>query len=152
LPLRAATPSGQLALVRDAMARRKQRHDAEGTELLMEGLELLPPAVLAMATKAIHRQPFINVVVTNIPGPPLPLYFLGARMLEAIPIVPLAENLSIGIAILSYNGQLTLGFNADRNLWPDIEVLTDGVRSNFDVYTHAALGAPTALSGRSAPP
>jgi WS/DGAT/MGAT family acyltransferase len=149
LPLARSTSDGRLSSVRDAMARRKSRHDAEGTELLLEGLELLPPALLAMATKSIHRQPFVNVVVTNIPGPPVPLYFMGARMLEVVPIVPLARNLSVGIAILSYDGRLTLGFFADRDLWPDLGVLTGAVQSAFDDYTASTRPTPVRTAGPS---
>ncbi len=132
LPIGAETAGERLALVAEAMARHKARHQAEGTELMVEGLELLPPAVLAAVVRTIHHQPLFHVVVTNVPGPPKPLYFLGARLLDAIPVVPLGGNLDVSIGVLSYDGQLTIGFFADRDTCPDLGVLTQGVREGFD--------------------
>ena len=109
LPIGAETAGERLALVAEAMAHHKARHQAEGTELLVEGLELLPPGVLAAVTRTIHHQPLFHVVVTNVPGPPQPLYFLGSRLLDAIPVVPLGGNLDVSIGVLSYDGQLTIG-------------------------------------------
>ena len=67
------------------------------------------PSLLGLAARLVHRQPFVNLVVTNVPGPQVPLYCLGARMLEAYPMVPLSRNLSLGVAILSYCGVLHFG-------------------------------------------
>jgi WS/DGAT/MGAT family acyltransferase len=139
LPVGTPEPDDVLTEIRDAMTQHKQRHQAQGTELLVEGLELVPPAVLAISSRAVHHQPIVDVVITNVPGPAAPLYFLGARLVEAVPIVPLAGNLSIGIAVLSYDGDLTLGFYADRDRWEDLEVLTDAVDRAFTAY--ASLGS-----------
>jgi len=92
----------------------------------------------------VHHQPFVNLVVTNVPGPDAPLYVLGARMLEAFPLVPLGGNLSVGVAALSYAGQLTLGILADPVACPDVDVLADGVDRCFaalvDEVNHAESG------------
>ncbi|MGA2932498.1 MAG: WS/DGAT domain-containing protein, partial [Acidimicrobiales bacterium] len=86
---------------------------------------------LSAASHLVHHQPFVNLVVTNVPGPDVPLYVLGARMLEVIPLVPLAGNLSVGVAALSYNGQLTIGILTDPVACPDVEVLAEGVGRCF---------------------
>ena len=71
-----------------------------------------PPTIMSQAARLQARQRLFNLVVTNVPGPQFPLYLLG-RELEAIyPMVPLAENTALGIAILSYNGQLNFGLVA----------------------------------------
>ncbi len=90
----------------------------------------------------IHHQPFVNLVVTNVPGPPVPLYAMGARMLEVFPVIPLAGNLSVGVAAFSYDGQLSLGIFADSDTCPDLDVLADGIRASF-----AELVAPAGESG-----
>ena len=68
-----------------------------------------PPTIMSQAARLQARQRLFNLVVTNVPGPQMPLYLLG-RELEAIyPMVPLADNTALGIAIMSYNGQLNFG-------------------------------------------
>jgi WS/DGAT/MGAT family acyltransferase len=78
--------------------------------------------------RLMPRQRFMNAYVANVPGPPIPLYFAGAPVLEIFPIVPLTGNLSIGVGALSYAGQLNLTVVADRDLCPDLEVFADGLR------------------------
>ena len=68
------------------------------------------------------RSAFANLIVTNIPGPQVPLYCLGARMLEVYPIVPLSRNLTLNVAILSYCGQLHFGLVGDGAAGRDLEV------------------------------
>lgn len=133
LPVSEPSAIERLGAAREAMADLKRHHQADGAELILEGIELLPPALLALTARVIHYQPLVNVVVTNIPGPPFPLYFLGARMLESVPIVPLGGNLTIGIAILSYDGNLTLGLHADRGAWEDLDRLAETVRDEFEL-------------------
>jgi WS/DGAT/MGAT family acyltransferase len=131
LPVHEDAPMSRVSLVHEAMVRHKERHEADGTELLLESIELLPPALLALTSRTIHRQPLIDVVVTNVPGPACPLYFMGSKMLESVPVVPLGGNLSIGIAILSYDGDLTVGIHADGEANPDLHVLTDALRGEL---------------------
>jgi hypothetical protein len=61
-----------------------------------------------------------NTVVTNVPGPQQPMYMLGAQLLELYPHVPLVDNLGLGIALMSYDGQMHWGINADRDMVPDL--------------------------------
>jgi diacylglycerol O-acyltransferase / wax synthase len=72
-----------------------------------------------------------NLIVTNVPGPQLPLYLLGARMLEGYPQVPLFEYQGLGIALFSYAGKLCWGFNADFDLLPDLPDLVAAVATSF---------------------
>jgi hypothetical protein len=78
--------------------------------------------------RLMPRQRFMNAYVTNVPGPPIPLYLAGAALLEIFPIVPLTANISIGVGALSYAQQFNLAVVADRNLCPDLEVFADAVR------------------------
>ena len=64
---------------------------------------------MSLAARVVHRQPFFNLIVTNVPGPQQPLYLMGARLLEAFPIVPLTRNLTVVVGILSYDGTLHFG-------------------------------------------
>jgi diacylglycerol O-acyltransferase / wax synthase len=86
----------------------------------------------------MHHQPVFNLVVSNVPGPPIPLYLMGAEMLEAFPLVPLARNLTLSIGILSYRHQLTLGLWADHDLFPDLDLLVSGIDAGFAAMEKAA--------------
>jgi hypothetical protein len=78
----------------------------------------------------IHARPY-NVVVTNIPGPAVPLYLLGARLLKAFPMVPLYGNNALGFAILSYENELCWGLSADADRVLDLEWLREDLREAF---------------------
>ena len=71
--------------------------------------DYVAPTLMSLAARVVHRQPFFNLVVTNVPGPQHPLYMMGGRLLEAFPIVPLTRNLSVVVGILSYDGTLHFG-------------------------------------------
>src|SRR6266568_1140235 len=92
--------------------------------------------------RLMPRQRFMNAYVTNVPGPPIPLYFAGAPLLEIFPIVPLTANLSIGVGALSYARQFNLAVVAERDLCPDLEVFADGVRRSLEALERRV--APTA--------
>ena len=64
-----------------------------GAAFLIDLTSFAAPTLLGLAARAAHRQPFFNLVITNVPGPQVPLYCMGARMLEAYPVVPLTKNL-----------------------------------------------------------
>lgn len=106
----------------------KRRHHAEGSDLMLEAANHLPPVAVDVIARMVSHQPFVNVVVTNLPGPPTALHFQGGAVRTAIPIVPLGGNLSLGVAVLSYCGELTLAFHADAATCPDVDVVADSTR------------------------
>jgi diacylglycerol O-acyltransferase / wax synthase len=69
----------------------------------------------------------INFIVTNVPGPPVPLYVAGARIDEVMPLIGTAGNVTVVFAALSYCGRISLVVNADAASCPDIDVLADGM-------------------------
>jgi hypothetical protein len=79
----------------------------------------------------VHRQPFVNLVVTNVRGSPQTLDLLGAEITEIIPVVPLGGNLSLGVAVLSYGGRLVIGVNADADACSDLPVMVAGIEAAF---------------------
>jgi len=85
------------------------------------------------------RQRAVNLVVTNVPGPPMPLYLAGARLLELFPMMPPMGNLTLVVAALSYAGQLNLTAVADRDGCPDVEVFAQGVRRALDDLARSVL-------------
>lgn len=145
LPVGTEDPVERLRSVAADVGDRKAHRQAVAGQFLLGLLDPLPQHAIAGLVRFVHRQPFVNLVVTNVPGPPVPLYAAGARMLEAFPVVPLAGNLDVGVAALSYDGQMSIGILADPVACPDVEVFVDGVHEAFAGMAAAAgpaAGAP----------
>lgn len=131
LPIGIGDPQVRLDAVIRTSAERKERDEMSTTELLLSAADLLPTDVVARLARLTDHQPFVNLVITNVPGPPVPIYCRGARLLEAFPVVPLGGNLTIGVAVLSYDGALNLGVTADAEHVPDLDVLTSGIEAGL---------------------
>ena len=125
-------------LVRVAAVTKALKHSDEAAtaDHLLQFADLLPPSVVHLIQRGVHHQPFVNMVVTNIPGPQFPLYAMGARMLEAFPVVPLAGNMPLEVAVLSYNGELNLCVTSDPDTCPDAPAFVHGLEQSF-VALHA---------------
>jgi diacylglycerol O-acyltransferase / wax synthase len=88
---------------------------------------LAPPVLHAVFARSAFATRLFNLTVTNVPGPPLPLYAFGARMEEVFPLVPLAAGHAVGVAVVSYDGQVFFGLNGDERAMPDLDVLAQGI-------------------------
>ena len=126
-PLGPLDPVARLRAVADDVGRDKVHHQQLAAQAAFGVLEPLPQRALAGVTGMVGHQPLVNMVVTNVPGPPVALSALGATMTEAVAFVPIAGNLSLGVAALSYLGQLTLGVLADRSGCPDLDEFAKGL-------------------------
>jgi WS/DGAT/MGAT family acyltransferase len=139
LPVGDPDPISRLRAIQATTVDLKEREQAVGAAALLSLTEYAAPTLVGLAARAAHHQPFFNLVCTNVPGPQEPLYCLGARMLEAYPMVPLSRNLNLGVAILSYCGQLHIGLLADRDQWHDLDVLEAGIDDAFQTLKKQAL-------------
>ena len=99
----------------------KESGQAVGAEMITPLADFAPPTILAQAARLQAVQRFFNLTVTNVPGPQFPLYLLGRRLAGVYPQVPLAENCALGIAIMSYDGQIDFGLIADYDAMPDLD-------------------------------
>lgn len=149
LPLEEHDPRTRLARVVAETQGLKRSHQATGVRTIEElGDATLSALFVQFARLAARSRPF-NLVVTNVPGPPFPVYALGARMLACYPLVPLYENQALGVALFSYDGRLHWGFNADWDAVPDLHDLVDAVDAEFAALCRAAEGAGAALGTAS---
>jgi diacylglycerol O-acyltransferase / wax synthase len=98
-------------------------------------------AVQRASSRLLAHQRFLNLSVTNVPGPPVPLYLAGGRLLELFPVVAIMGNVTLGVGVLSYAGQLNFTAVADRDTCPDVEVFAQGVRSALDELARSVLVA-----------
>ena len=142
LPVGAPDPRVRLDAVRASTVALKEREQALGAATIIGLGEYAAPTLLGLAARAAHGQPFANLIVTNIPGPQVPLYLLGARMLEVYPIVPLSRNLTLNVAAMSYCGELHFGLVGDGASAHDLEVLAGGIEDAF-AELHALAAAAT---------
>jgi WS/DGAT/MGAT family acyltransferase len=147
LPIGIGDPEVRLRTIAHTTAAMKARREVTTSRLLLEAADLLPPRLIAPLTGLLDVQPFVNLVVTNVPGPPFPLYAMGAEMLEAFPIVPIAGNLTLGVAVLSYNGTLNLSVTADRRRCADVEAFTTGLERAFSQLGARAAETPAEVAG-----
>jgi WS/DGAT/MGAT family acyltransferase len=142
LPIGVTEPVQRLLTISRAMDGIKESGQAVGAQVLTELSGFAPPTIMAQAARLQARQRLFNLVVTNVPGPQFPLYMLGRELDAMFPMVPLAENQALGIAIMSYNGQLNFGLNADYDAMPDLEALADELRASIEELAAAAGAAP----------
>jgi WS/DGAT/MGAT family acyltransferase len=153
LPVGITDPVQRLLTISTAMDGIKESGQAVGAQVLTELTGFAPATIMAQAARLQARQRLFNVVVTNVPGPQHPLYMLGRELQAAYPMVPLAENQALGIAIMSYNGQLNFGLNADYDALGDLEALADELRASIDelAAVAGAHGAEIPVADRPVP-
>jgi hypothetical protein len=117
---------------------KKESNQTAGAELIEDVADLTTKRlILDISRGAIMRRAY-NVVVTNIPGPPFPLYLLGAQLKAMFPLVPIPPTQNVGIALFSYNGGLHWGFNADWQGFPDVHEFVEDIEATFEEYKRLA--------------
>ncbi|MDX1620814.1 MAG: WS/DGAT domain-containing protein, partial [Nitriliruptorales bacterium] len=150
LPVGVADPVHRLVSVQDELSRLKHSGERSATEMLVALSGWAPPVALGLGMRAATRfaqnvgQRAVNTVTTNVPGPPVPLYLLGRRMLEAYPFVPIGEGVRIGVAIFTYEGRVAFGLTGDYNTTPDLGVLASGIEDGVLELVQAAEHRPLA--------
>jgi WS/DGAT/MGAT family acyltransferase len=109
----------------------KSGDEALGAATLIDVSSLAPPILHSTVARSMYATRLFNLTITNVPGPQQPLYALGSRMRAVWPIVPLAAEHALALAVLSYDGNLFFTFNADRDTLADLDVVLEGVRDSL---------------------
>jgi WS/DGAT/MGAT family acyltransferase len=151
LPVHERDARRRLARMRAMTAHLKASKQALGPWALLRVAEWAGPMLLTLGIRLTTWIHPYNLIVTNIPGPQLPLYLLGSPMLAGYPLVPLFENQGLGVAILSYDGKLFFGINADRDTLPEPHRFVEDVVVAFQELIDAA-GLATPAGGDALPP
>jgi len=144
LPIGLADPIARYRAIHDAMRGLKESGQAVGAEMITSLADFAPPTILAQAARLQTVQRLFNLTVTNVPGPQFPLYLLGRPLCRLYPLVPLAENTALGIAIMSYNGRIDFGLVADYDTLPDLEDIAAGLDASIAELADVAGAAPPA--------
>jgi WS/DGAT/MGAT family acyltransferase len=143
LPVDERDPVRALAKIAGVTAGLKESNEALGAEVLTRVSEWTGGTLLNLGTQLAKSTLTFNTVVTNVPGPQVPLYLLGARMEEVYPVVPLFVSQGLGIALFSYAGRLFWGINADWDLLPDVEQFAQQLADSFRELADAADASDT---------
>ena len=142
LPVYINDPVARLRVVRQAMDGLKESKQAVGAATIARVNNLAPPTILAQASRLNFSTRLFNLIVTNIPGPQLPLYVLGRQLRDLFPIAFLPEHHALAIAIMSYNGAVDYGLLGDYDALPDIDVIAEGIEASLQELLDAARGKP----------
>ena len=131
LPVDEADPRRRLARIRATTSKLKDSNQALGAQVLAAVSEWTSTTLLSLAVRLATRSRPFNIVVTNVPGPQIPLYLLGSQLRECYPMLALLANQALGVALFSYAGQLCWGFIADWDLVPDLHDFVLAIESSF---------------------
>ena len=127
LPVEEPDAARRLRQVTQATTQRKRRPE------VLAGLRPVGSlTVLRTLNRYSRHQHLVDLFITNVPGPQVPLFVVGARLLEAFPVVQVAGNVPLSVAVLSYDGQLNVGIQSDPDALPYVEVFADGLRRSLE--------------------
>jgi diacylglycerol O-acyltransferase / wax synthase len=145
LPTNLSDPAERLQAAHEAMRAAKEQHGAMPADLLADVTQFAMPALAGQAARLSARlrlveriNPF-NLIISNVPGPNIPLYYAGARLLQYYPLSAIAEGQGLNITVMSYDGGLHFGLIADRDLVPDLEVMAGYLVEELKVLVHAVV-------------
>jgi WS/DGAT/MGAT family acyltransferase len=141
LPVYLEDPVRRLRVVSEQMEGLKRSKQALGAEVISRFNDFAPPTLLAQASRLNFSTRLFNMIVTNVPGPQIPLYVLGRQMEEVFPVAFLPENHALAVAIMSYNGRICFGLLADYDSMDDVEVIAQGIEDSLAELEEAAEAA-----------
>ena len=133
-----ADPVRRLRRTHEALRTMKERHRALPAQLLQDANHFIPPAVFARAARATFTlstsnrgRPRWNLVISNVPGPQVPLYCAGAELQANYPVSVITDGMGLNITVMSYCGHLDFGIVADRDQMPDLWSLIEWLRESL---------------------
>ena len=150
LPVYVEDPVRRLHLISEEMAGLKESKQALGAEMISRFNDFAPPTLLAQAARINFSTRLFNLLVTNVPGPQVPLYVLGRELEEVFPVAFLPQNHALAVAIMSYHGKIGFGLLADYDSMEDVELLGDGITDSLAELRTPPARPPPRPSGPSA--
>ena len=151
LPVYVEDPVRRLRTISEEMAGLKRSKQALGAEVISRFNDFAPPTLLAQASRINFSTRLFNLIVTNVPGPQMPLYVLGRELEEVFPVAFLPQNHALAVAIMSYNGKVGFGLLADYDSMEDVEAVAAGINESL-AELERQRAATAGLSARRARP
>jgi len=144
-------PIERLAAERAAMGELKERDQAGGLYAMTQLMNRVPAPWQALGGQFAVSQTLFNTVSTNVPGPQIPLFLAGRRLLHWVPLGICSTGIGLFVAILSYDQRLTFGLTVDPRLVPDAWALAGHLEASFAELRAAAAVAPASTPTAAAP-
>lgn len=138
LPVYEPDAVARLEIVSASMDGLKQSKQALGAEVIARLNDFAPPTLLAQAARLTFSTRLFNLLVTNVPGPQIPLYVLGRKLEKPYPVAFLAKNHGLAVGVMSYAGQVNIGLIGDFDAMPDIGVIRRGLNESLAELSAAA--------------
>jgi len=152
LPVHEPDPRRRLAKVRELSADLKRSNQAVAMERLTQLMDLTgSTALVSLGVKLLGSINPYNLIITNLRGPDVPLYMLGAKMLEAYPAMPLFANQGLAVAVVTYLGKIYWGLTADREMIPDLHDLLEAMTGSIREMRQTAEGVTVEISSGKRP-
>ena len=139
LPVAEEDPARRYELQLDEAESLKAGSQAEGSTTLLDLASHMPPVLHSFVARSLFATRLFNVTITNVPGPQFPLYCFGSRVEQIWPLVPIAAEHAVGLAVFSYEGTLFFCLNVDRDTVRDVDVLADGISRSLEELRELAL-------------
>src|SRR4051795_3678921 len=151
IPTDEPDPVQRLLRAHEILKVAKDRHRALPATLLQDATQFIPPAVLARAARVVTQlaaapqvRPALNLVISNVPGPRVPLYCGGAQLVANYPVSVIADGVGLNITCMSYLDHVDFGIVVDREQVDDAWPLMDGVRAALEEFDQTVCGGPPA--------
>ena len=139
LPTHLEDPEERLRAIRASTEGAKEDFNAIGARTLTDWAEWAAPRTFGLASRlyssmnlADQHRPIHNLVISNVPGPPFPLYLAGAELVAAYPMGPIMDGAGLNITVLSYRNHIDIGFLADAGLVPEVWDVAGAVQPAFE--------------------
>lgn len=131
LPVAEPEPLRRYRLQVQEAERLKAGDQGVGSRGIIDLAAHAPPVLHTFLARSLFATRLFNVTITNVPGPQQPLYAFGSRMTEVWPLVPLAAEHALGVAIFSYCGRVFFCFNVAADSVPDLDVAVTGLNETL---------------------
>jgi WS/DGAT/MGAT family acyltransferase len=132
IPTGEAEPAARLTSAHDGMLTALRDLGTIAPDALVDAIRMVPPMLIVQTAQLLTRlnawaplTPAMNVNISNVPGPQLPLYFAGAKVESMVPLAGITDGLGLNLTVMSYCGRLHVGVVGDRDQVPDVQRIAD---------------------------
>jgi WS/DGAT/MGAT family acyltransferase len=157
IPTHLEDPAERLAFANDKLSGAKERHKALPAKALRDATQFVPPALHTRASRVMLEltgrqvmRPLFNVIISNVPGPPIDIYSGGARLEALYPLSIIADGSGLNVTVMSYRDSIDIGITADREQTPDVQSIVEAMGDELAALVGRCENGDVAAPARSA--